>query len=151
MELENITLRIINIYAPNTDTPNFFQTIDNLISENTSGSVFTKILRILLKKTTILRKILRICLILRIRISVNTGPDHLILCGDFNLIFDPNMDCYNYVSINNPRSVIWVSMRIHELIDTFPYFHPNTKRYTWRRRNTVKQAQLNYYSVPLLY
>ena len=66
MEIENISLRIINIYALNTDTPSFFQTIDNLISENTS--------------------------------------DHLILCGDFNLIFDSNMDCYNYVSINNPRS-----------------------------------------------
>ena len=25
MELENITLRIINIYAPNTDTPSFFK------------------------------------------------------------------------------------------------------------------------------
>ena len=94
MELENITLRIINIYAPNTATPSFFQTIDNLISENTS--------------------------------------DYLILCGDFNLIFDPNLDCYNYVSINNPRSrsVILESMRIHEVIDTFRYFHPNTKRYT---------------------
>ena len=111
IELANTTLRIVNIYAPNSDNPCFFQTINNIISENTS--------------------------------------DHLVLCGDFNLVFDPKMDCYNYVSINNPRSrsVIMESMRTHELIDTFRYFHPNTKRYTWRRRNPVKQARLDYFIV----
>ena len=38
-------------------------------------------------------------------------------------------------------------MRIHELIDTFQYFFPKTKRYTWRQRNPVKQACLDHFLV----
>ena len=111
IELATTTLRLISIYAPNTDTPSFFESIDTLISENTS--------------------------------------DHLILCGDFNLIMDPIKDSFNYVSINNPksRSVVLQSMRIHNLIDSFRFFHPNAKRYSWRRRNPIKQARLDYFIV----
>ena len=111
MELATMTLRLINIYAPNSDTPTFFQSIETLVLENTC--------------------------------------DHLILCGDFNLVMDPIKDSFNYVSINNPRSrsVLLETMRIHNLIDTFRFFHPNVKRYTWRRRNPIKQARLDHFIV----
>ena len=65
-----LTLRIINIYAPNVDTPSFFQNINTLIEENTM--------------------------------------DHLVLCGDFNLVLNPDVDCSNYVSINKKKNIWFV-------------------------------------------
>ena len=54
INIGSIPVRIINIYAPNVDTPTFFQNISTLIEENTM--------------------------------------DYLILCGDFNLVLNPEMD-----------------------------------------------------------
>ena len=64
--LGSISFRLINIYAPNTDTPTFFQNVNVLIEENTM--------------------------------------DHIVLCGDFNLVLNPKIDCSNYVGINNPNA-----------------------------------------------
>ena len=27
------------------------------------------------------------------------------ICGDFNLVLDPNMDCYDYKHVNNPKAM----------------------------------------------
>ena len=106
-----LTLHIINIFAPNVDTPYFFQNINTLIEENTM--------------------------------------DRLVLCGDFNLVLNPDVDCSNYVSINNPksRSVLIETINVYSLKDAFRHFHPNTRRYTWRRKNPIKQARLDYFIV----
>ena len=29
---------------------------------------------------------------------------HLLIFGDFNLILNPNLDCYNYTNLNNPKA-----------------------------------------------
>jgi hypothetical protein len=26
------------------------------------------------------------------------------MVGDFNMVFNPNMDCFNYLNINNPKA-----------------------------------------------
>ena len=32
------------------------------------------------------------------------GFDHVVLCGDFNLVLDPIKDTFNYKHINNPKT-----------------------------------------------
>ena len=38
-------------------------------------------------------------------------------------------------------------METHNLVDAFRFFHPDIKRYTWRRQNPIKQARLDYFIV----
>ena len=109
--LGSISFHLINIYAPNTDTPTFFQNVNVLIEENTM--------------------------------------DHIVVCGDFNLVLNPKIDCSNYVGINNPnaRQTLIETLNTYNLKDAFRYFNPDTSRFTWRRRNPIKQARLDYYIV----
>ena len=60
--------------------------------------------------------------------------DHLVICGDFNLTLNPNLDSQNYLNLNNPRARLTVLDIIEEygLIDIYRYFNPNKRRYTWR-------------------
>ena len=66
IEIDTVSLRLVNIYAPNVDNPAFFHYVNDIIEEN--------------------------------------SLDHLVLCGDFNLVLNPELDCSNYVSINNPKA-----------------------------------------------
>ena len=60
--------------------------------------------------------------------------DYIIWCGDFNISINPTLDCYNYATINNPRSRKTLLEVIDEfnLIDVYRHFYPNRTRYTWR-------------------
>ena len=110
-ETSDISVRLINIYAPNNDPPQFFHSLKNYIEEN--------------------------------------NQSYLILCGDFNLVLSPSLDSNNYININNPKSrkKLIEIMNIHSLEDSFRYIHPNLRRYTWRRKNPIKQARLDYFIV----
>ena len=59
------------------------------------------------------------------------------------------MDTFNYVNINNPRSRtnFIETMHIFDLLDTFRYFHPSIRRYTWRKKHPIKQARLDYFII----
>ena len=61
----------------------------------------------------------------------------------------PELDNYNYVRINNPKARQQTLEMIKEnnLIDPFRYFNPNTKHYTWRRKNPIKQARLDFFLI----
>ena len=61
LEIASISVRLINIYAQNLDTPDFFQNLAEIIEQN--------------------------------------KQDYLVICGDFNLVMNSNLDSYNYVSI----------------------------------------------------
>ena len=76
----------------------------------------------------------------------NSEQDHLVICGDFNLTLNPELDSYNYTNLNNPkaRSTVLDMIEEFDLIDLFRYFNPDKKRYTWRRKNPLKQARLDY-------
>ena len=106
-----ITVKLINIYAPNEDSPSFFNNINNIIEQSTA--------------------------------------DYEIICGDFNLVMNPEMDCDNYNKINNPRAreTLLQMMKSHNLVDSFRLLHPKISRYTWRRRNPLKQARLDHFIV----
>ena len=100
-----------NIYAPNTDSPEFFeelfQNIDDFNNEN------------------------------------------LVICGDYNLVLDPELDLYNYVHLNNPQARMKLLEYIEEkdLIDAYRQFYPETRRYTWRRTAPLKQSRLDFFLI----
>ena len=102
---------MISLYAPNTDTPNFFNELRSLLQ--------------------------------------NYKADYDIICGDFNLVLNPLVDTFNYKHINNPKSRQAV-LKICEdldLLDIYRYFYPTTHRYTWRKKNPLKQARLDFFLV----
>ena len=112
LQLSGFSLRIINIYAPNIDNPQFFDKVRKYIED--SSETYT------------------------------------IVCGDLNLVLDPKLDSNNYMSVNNPQSRL-KALEIVEnlkLRDAFRLLNPTTKRYTWRRRNPIKQARLDYFWFP---
>lgn len=105
------TLRIINIYAPNSDDIAFFEKIDNLVELNTC--------------------------------------DYVVICGDFNLALNLELDTYNYTNLNHPKSRtrLLKTMSDYNLVDAYRLFYPKMKKFTWFRKNPVKQARLDYFLV----
>ena len=75
------------------------------------------------------------------------GNVDFILCGDFNLIIDSEIDCFNYKNINNPkaRDKLLEFIDTYHIIDPFREKCPLLKQYTWRRRNPIKQARLDFF------
>ena len=71
----------------------------------------------------------------------------LLICGDFNLVLDPNKDSYNYSNVTNPhaRTKVLQIMSELDLIDIFRELNPEKRRFTWRRKNPIKQARLDYF------
>ena len=70
-----------------------------------------------------------------------------IICGDFNLILDPETDCTNYKNVNNPRSreKVLEFIESNNLTDPFRESHPELKRYSWRKKTPLKQARLDFF------
>ena len=70
-----------------------------------------------------------------------------IICGDFNLVVDPNLDYHNYKHITNPkaRQVILNSIEDRQLSDPYRELFPSQKWYTWRRTNPIQQSRLDFF------
>ena len=79
----------------------------------------------------------------------SNDQDDTIWCDDFNMTLNPKLDSFNYTSVNNPRARNYVTdlLRESNLVDLFRYFLPDKTRYTWRQRNKLKQARLDYFIV----
>jgi exonuclease III len=76
------------------------------------------------------------------------GNESYILCGDFNLVLDVNIDYANYKTMNNnKKSRELLSSVINEksLVDTFRVINGDAKCFTWRKPNTVQQARLDFF------
>ena len=108
LRISDIEVRLINIYAPNNDSPIFFQNIEDSVKNN--------------------------------------PQDYVIICGDYNLVLNPTIDCFNYINVNNPnaRNKVLALISEHSLLDAFRYFNVNKRKYTWKKRQPVKQARLDY-------
>ena len=54
------------------------------------------------------------------------GNSDYIICGDFNLVLDPYIDCSNYKNINNPKSreLLLDCMETNDIIDPFRESNP---------------------------
>ena len=74
---------------------------------------------------------------------------HCVICGDWNLVLDFNLDTSNYVRINNPNARNEVLNLINDLslCDPWREFFPQGKRFTWRQGFTVKQARLDFFLI----
>ena len=77
----------------------------------------------------------------------DTNSDYTLICGDFNLVLNPDLDSCNYKHINNPRArQIVLNMMVDcDLCDLYRQFKPDQRCFTWRRKNPVKQARLDYF------
>ena len=74
---------------------------------------------------------------------------HTIICGDWNLILNENLDCLNYTRINNPNArerVLQLSNKLN-LIDPWRCQNPDKRFYTWRDHDSQKQSRLDYFLV----
>ena len=77
------------------------------------------------------------------------GNQLCIICGDFNLVQNFNLDTHNYININNPRSreKILEIKEYKNLVDPFREIYPDVKRFTWRRKNPFKQSRLDFFLI----
>ena len=80
-------------------------------------------------------------------IESDIATDYNVICEDFNLVLDPKLDSENYKNINNPkaRQVVLNIINDYNLVDAFRTFHPEVKRYSWRKKS--KQARLDYFLI----
>ena len=56
-----------------------------------------------------------------------------ILCGDWNLVLDQNLDTYNYLHHNNPISsqILKDFIKRNQLLDIWRSNNPDTKKFSW--------------------
>lgn len=75
--------------------------------------------------------------------------DTNIICGDFNLVQDQELDTHNYLHINNPKAKECVLSMKEEfnLIDPFRELNEFIKKYTWRKPHPLKQARLDFFLI----
>ena len=80
---------------------------------------------------------------------IEFNNEHIIYCGDWNLVLDQNLDTENYRNINNPRARENVLIiEENEYIDVCRVLNENKTKYTWRRFNPVKkQARLDFFII----
>ena len=75
--------------------------------------------------------------------------DYTVICGDFNLVLDLTIDRKNYKHVNNPNAQKAVKDMMNELnlLDIYRLLHPNVTRFTWRKRNPIKHARLDFFLI----
>ena len=67
--------------------------------------------------------------------------DKYIVCGDFNLTLDQQLDTYNYLNINNPKSknLVLEMLDPFDLKDPYRELYPELKKYTWRKKTQLSR------------
>ena len=73
--------------------------------------------------------------------------DHLIACGDWNLVQNFLVDCRNYKRQNNRKSseAVMNMKSILSLVDPWRATYPELRRYTWFKRNPCISARLDFF------
>ena len=74
---------------------------------------------------------------------------NLILCGDWNLVMDYDLDTLNYKKKNNlkAREVVLNYIEKLDLMDIWRQTHDQTKGYTWRQNYYKKLARLDFFLI----
>ena len=74
--------------------------------------------------------------------------DNITVCGDFNIVLNPELDSHNYVQTNNPRArkKLLELIEYRQLIDSYRQFFPNKKTYTWHKKSNIKTIKTGFYS-----
>ena len=65
--------------------------------------------------------------------------DMTLICGDWNLIIDPDLDCENYKNINSPkaRGVVKELLDL-DFMDAYRAINEEKRGFTWRKLNPEK-------------
>ncbi|CAC5424637.1 E3.1.11.2 [Mytilus coruscus] len=71
----------------------------------------------------------------------------LLMCGDWNVVQDFQMDTYNILHNRNlnSRNKIKEISQTFELLDPWRTCHPDDKKFTWRQTSPIKQSRLDYF------
>ena len=78
-----------------------------------------------------------------------TIENDCILVGDFNLVMSPQKDYFNYLHVNNHKSrdnvleIVWE----YNLIDCWREEHIEERKFTWFKKNPIKQARLDFFLI----
>lgn len=77
------------------------------------------------------------------------GNETCIICGDFNLVLDQDLDTFNYLHVNNPKAkeCLLNIKDAFNLVDPYRELNETARRYTWRKPNPLKQARLDVFLV----
>lgn len=69
------------------------------------------------------------------------GNNDVIICGDYNCVLDPDLDYYNYKSVNNvkARDKILEMINTKYLLDPFRELNPEHMKFTWRKKILVNK------------
>lgn len=83
------------------------------------------------------------------QIMTEMEEDHVIMCADWNLVQNFDLDCCNYRHKNNVNASKAVEDMKHALNLTDPWRsnNPHARRYTWVRRNPTKKARLDFFLI----
>lgn len=75
--------------------------------------------------------------------------DFILMCGDWNVVQDYQLECFKYLRENNPKNKIEIEKLKSKfnLVDPWRIKNPNARKYTWGRKNPVKQARLDFFLV----
>ena len=63
------------------------------------------------------------------------------------MVQNQELDTFNYINVNTPNAKDIVLNLKDEMnsVDPFRILYENSKKYTWRKRNPVKQARLDFF------
>ena len=81
-------------------------------------------------------------------ISQSTS-DFVIVCGDFNLVQDFDLDCCNYRALNNQnaRKELLNLKDVHNLSDPWRIHNPHLSTFTWFKKNPIKKSRLDFFLI----
>lgn len=73
--------------------------------------------------------------------------ERVIICGDFNLVLNPELDYFNYKRTNNckARQKVLKLIEDNDFVDIFRENNPDAKEYTWRKARPLKQSRLDFF------
>ena len=89
-------------------------------------------------------------------ININDAPDlfcldfenKIIISGDFNVTFDPNLDCSGGTPVKKDSVKCIQDMYLdYDLIDIWRVRNPDIKRFTWRQRKPFIQRRLDFWLI----
>ena len=76
------------------------------------------------------------------------GPtEHIVIGGDWNLVMNFDLDCFNYCRRNNVNATekVYDMLTNLGLLDVYRELNPETRRFTWRRSNPCQQSRLDFF------
>ena len=72
---------------------------------------------------------------------------HVCLQPQTEAVQNQELDTFNYINVNDPnaKDIVLNLKDEMNLVDPFRILYENSKQYTWRKRNPVKQARLDFF------